>query len=201
MCCQIVVARSPTRPQCDDGGVTSQNPAATPPQADTEPRTAVFRISPLSLLAVLALGICAIPVAFGAPWLWLVYVVPLGLAFWVLRVRTTAGPDDVVARGALRATRVRWADIAGLRLRSSRIRSRVSAVLRNGSELPLPAVHVRDLPLLAAVSGGRLPDPSATPAEPEPQPAQPEPAQPQAAQPEAAQPEAAQPDRVQKSEE
>jgi len=33
-------------------------------------------------------------------------------------------------------------------------------VLSDGSELPLPAVHVRDLPRLAAVSGGRLPDPS-----------------------------------------
>ncbi|MDQ2707852.1 MAG: PH domain-containing protein [Actinomycetota bacterium] len=120
----------------------------------------VFRISPLNLLATVALALCATPVAFGAPWFWLVYLVPVGLAGWVLRVRTTAGPDDLVARGALRATRVPWADISALRLRSSRTRSRVSAVLRNGSELPLPAVHVRDLPLLAAASGGRLPDPS-----------------------------------------
>jgi hypothetical protein len=36
----------------------------------------------------------------------------------------------------------------------------VSAVLTDGAELPLPAVTVRDLPQLAAVSGGRLPDPA-----------------------------------------
>jgi hypothetical protein len=35
-------------------------------------------------------------------------------------------------------------------------------VLTDGSELALPAVHVRDLPRLAAVSGGRLPDPAAS---------------------------------------
>jgi hypothetical protein len=34
-------------------------------------------------------------------------------------------------------------------------------VLNDGSELALPAVHVRDLPRLSAVSGGRLPDPAA----------------------------------------
>jgi hypothetical protein len=36
----------------------------------------------------------------------------------------------------------------------------VSAVLTDGAELPLPAVTVRDLSQLAAVSGGRLPDPA-----------------------------------------
>jgi hypothetical protein len=126
----------------------------------------VLRISPLNLLGIAALCVCAIPVAFGAPWFWVIYVVPLGLVYWVLRVRTTAGPEHLVARGVLRATRVTWADVSALRLHSSRTRSRVSAVLRNGSELPLPAVHVRDLPLLAAASAGRLPDPSAAPDQP-----------------------------------
>lgn len=143
--------------------MTSSDPGST----YSTPTSTVFRISPLNLLAIVALSVCAVPVAFGAPWLWVIYIVPLGLIFWVLRVRTTAGPENVVARGALRATRVAWEDISGLRLRSSRTRSRVSAVLRNGSELSLPAVHVRDLPRLAAASGGRLPDPTAG-AEPAP---------------------------------
>ena len=124
----------------------------------TEPPTVVFRISPLSLLAVVALAICATPVAFGAPWLWVVLAVPVGLAYWVLRVRTTAGPDTVEARGALRTRRVPWSDITALRVRSSRTRSRVGVVRGNGSELSLPAVRVRDLPRLAAASGGRLPE-------------------------------------------
>ncbi len=126
----------------------------------------MFRISPLSLLAVAALTICATPVAFGAPGLELVYLVPLGLIVWILRTRTTADAETVAARGVLRSRRVPWPDITALRLRT---RSRVSAVLTDGTELPLPAVHLRDLPTLAAVSGGRLPDPTADPA-PEPDP-------------------------------
>jgi hypothetical protein len=147
--------------------VTSSDPGAI----YSTPTSTVFRISPLNLLAIVALSVCAVPAAFGAPWFWVIYIVPLALAIRVLRIRTTAGPDGLAARGVLRATRVAWEDVSALRLRSSRIRSRVSAVLRTGSELPLPAVHVRDLPRLAAASGGRLPDPTGTDptaAEPEP---------------------------------
>jgi hypothetical protein len=123
----------------------------------------MFRIPQLNLLGLIAVCFCAVPVGFGAPWFWLIFLVPLGLAVWVVRSRTTANPDGVAARGVLRTTRVPWTDITALRLRSSWTRSRVSAVLSNGSELPLPAVRVRDLPLLAAASGGLLPDPSAAP--------------------------------------
>jgi hypothetical protein len=147
--------------------VTSHDPSPGTDSQPDAPAAAVFRISPLNLLGVFALSVCAIPVAFGAPWFWLIYVVPLGLIYWLFRVRTTAGPDGLVARGALRTRRVAWEDVSALRLRSSRTRSRVSAVLRDGPELPLPAVHVRDLPVLAAASGGRLPDPSAAPASPD----------------------------------
>jgi hypothetical protein len=54
--------------------------------------------------------------------------------------------------------RVRWDDIAPLRLRK---KAKVSAILTDGAELPLLAVRVRDLPVLTAASGGRLPDPAA----------------------------------------
>jgi hypothetical protein len=144
------------------------------------PATATFRIPQLNLLALVAVAVCMVPVAFGAPWFWLIYVVPLGIAVWIVRSRTTAAPDGVAARGVLHTTRVTWADISALRLRSSWTRSRVSAVLSNGSELPLPAVRVRDLPSLAAASGGRLPDPSAAPAgQPQAEPAQHEPETPE----------------------
>jgi hypothetical protein len=135
----------------------------------TEPPTVVLRTSPLNVLAAISLTVCATPFAFAAPWLWLVYLVPLLMILRVLRLRTTAGPEGLVTRGALRSARVPWADVSALRLRSSRTRSRVSAVLGDGSERPLPAVHVRDLPILAVVSGGRLPDPTA----PQPAPAHP----------------------------
>lgn len=119
----------------------------------------MFRISPLGHVAAITLAACITPVALTAPVMTLLYLVPLGLIGWIMRTRTTVDAETVVARGALRTRRVTWSDITALRLRT---RSRVSAVLASGAELPLPAVHVRDLPLLAQVSGGRLPDPSPT---------------------------------------
>lgn len=120
---------------------------------------AVFRIPPLAVLAAVVLAVCALPFATGAPWLWLVYVVPVGIVVWVLRRRTTVDGEAVTVRGLLRSRRVPWDDISSLRLGQ---KSRVSAVLSDGAELPLPAVHVRDLPAFAAASGGRLPDPAAS---------------------------------------
>lgn len=129
----------------------------------TAPRRTVFRISPLGILAALGLAACATPVAFGAPGLLVVYLVPIGIIVWVLRTRTVVDADAVTVRRVLGRRRVPWDDIAALRLGK---KAKVSAVLTDGAELSLPAVHVRDLPQLAAVSGGRLPDP--TPAEPRP---------------------------------
>jgi hypothetical protein len=63
----------------------------------------------------------------------------------------------VTVRRVLGRRRVPWSEISSLRLGD---RARVSAVLADGAELRLPAVHIRDLPQLAAASGGRLPDPA-----------------------------------------
>jgi hypothetical protein len=122
----------------------------------------VFRVSPLTILFAVTFSVVAIPFAFGAPWFWLVYLFPIGLVGWVLRRRTTVDTDAVTTRDLLRTRRVPWSEISSLRLRPpSRTRgSRVAAVLADGGELPLPAVGVRDLPVLAAVSGGRVPDPA-----------------------------------------
>lgn len=118
------------------------------------PRVA-FRISPLTVLAALVFAVGATPFAFGAPLFWLVYLVPLGVVWWALRVRTVVDADGVTVRRALGQRRVPWSEISSLR-----VGSRVSAVLVDGTELPLPAVHVRHLSQLAAASGGRLPDPA-----------------------------------------
>jgi hypothetical protein len=127
------------------------------------PPRAVFRISPLVVLVALTFAVCATPVAFAAPYLWLIYLVPVGIIVWTLRVRTVADPETVAVRRVVGGRRVPWSEITSVHLGRARNpgQATVSAVLADGSELALPAVHVRDLPRLAAVSGGRLPDPAA----------------------------------------
>lgn len=121
----------------------------------------VFRISPLTVLVAVTVAVGAIPFAFNAPFFWVVYAVPIGMVVWVIRRRTTVDTETVTTRTVLRTRRVPWDVISSLRLLPpSRTRgSRVAAVLADGEELPLPAVGVRDLPVLAAVSSGRIPDP------------------------------------------
>jgi Bacterial PH domain len=120
----------------------------------SEPQAGVvFRPARLSILAAIFIAVCATPVAFAAPYLWLIYLAPLGMIAWVLRVRTVADADALTIRRLLGTRRVPWAEISSLHLRD---KSRVRAVLTDGAELPLPSVHIRDLPQLAAASGGRL---------------------------------------------
>ena len=133
----------------------SDTPSDPPPRA-------VFRPSSLQVPAALAIAFCATPFAISAPPFLLVYLLPLALVVWTLRVRTVVDADALTVRRLVGGRRVPWSEISSLRLvRGSRhTSSRVSAVLTDGAELPLPAVTVRDLPQLAAVSGGRLPDPA-----------------------------------------
>jgi hypothetical protein len=135
-------------------------------------------MSPLGVLAALAVAACATPAALGAPWFFLIYLVPIGIVVWVLRTRTVVDSGTVTTRSLLTRRRVRWDEIASLHLRPN---GKVAAVLTDGTELALHAVRVRDLPVLAAASGGRLPDPEAGAATP--QPATPQPATPQRATP------------------
>jgi len=120
-----------------------------------DPATVTFRRPLTALLGVFGLIVCMTPVAFGIPGLQVLYLVPLGVAVWLVRSRTVVGPDTVVAHRVVGTQRVIWSDLQGLRIDEQ---SRVWAVLRSGEEMKLPAVRVRDLSLLAAASGGRLPD-------------------------------------------
>jgi hypothetical protein len=114
---------------------------------------AVFRIPPLTILGAVLLAVCATPVAFGAPWFWLVYLLPVAVVVWVLRVRTTVDEEALTVRRLVGSRRVPWSEIRSLHLRD---KGGVRAVLADGAELPLPSVRVRDLPQLAAASGGHL---------------------------------------------
>jgi len=125
---------------CHDDGVSD------------EPR-AVFRISPLASLGAVLLAVCVTPVAFGAPYLWLIYLLPVAVVVWVVRVRTVVEPEALTVRRFVGSRRVPWSKIRSLHLRD---KGGVRALLTDGSELPLRCVRVRDLPQLAAASGGHL---------------------------------------------
>lgn len=117
---------------------------------------AVFRTSPLAVLGAVAVAFCFTPAAIALPFGELLYLVPVAMVVWVLRVRTTVDGEALTVRTFVGERRVPWSEISSLRLDQRRIR----AMLSDGAELPLPAVGLRDLPQLAAVSGGRLSDPA-----------------------------------------
>lgn len=117
---------------------------------------AVFRLPRVSVVAVLLLVVCATPFAFAAPGLQLIYLVPALLLLWVLRARTTAGPDGLVVR-RIRTRQLSWSQIERLELRGD---GRVRAMLPGGESVALPGVRVRHLPLLAQCSGGWITDPA-----------------------------------------
>lgn len=120
------------------------------------PSRLVFRVPGVAVLAALLLAVCATPFAVGAPGLFLIYVVPLGIIVWVLRTRTMATADGLAVRRVFTNRSLPWSALKGLRLTK---RAGVHAVLTDGSEIPLPAVRTRHLSALALVSHGRLDDP------------------------------------------
>jgi hypothetical protein len=117
----------------------------------------VFRVPSVAILAAALLAVAATPFAFAQPGLQVIYLVPLGLAVWVVRTRTTVDTDGIVVRTLFQHKTLRWDAVASLRVDK---RSRLHAVLTDKSEVPLPAVRTRHLAVLAHVSGGRLTDPS-----------------------------------------
>ena len=127
------------------------------------PSRLVFRIPATAVLGALLFAMGAIPFAFAAPWLFLVFLVPVVAIVLVLRLRTTADADGLVARTALGRHELAWSDIRALRVSE---RSWVRAVLDDGKEQVLPTVRTRHLPALALISGGRLDDPTEPPADP-----------------------------------
>ena len=115
------------------------------------------RIPRINLFAVAVGAICTVPLAFASPWLAIIWLLPIVGLVHVLRTGVDADPDGLTTHTLLGTRRLAWDDIAGLRIR----RSRIGAVLRDGSTVRLPVLRPRHLSLLAGASGGRLPDPSA----------------------------------------
>ncbi|MCV7154274.1 PH domain-containing protein [Mycolicibacterium pyrenivorans] len=117
----------------------------------------VIRISPMAHLAVALLAFAMLSVVFAGPGWWaLLLVIPVMLSLVIVRYRTTADRETVTARTLLGSEKLRWDDIDGLRFGR---RAWAVARRRDGTEISLPAVTFATLPLLAAASGGRVPNP------------------------------------------
>jgi hypothetical protein len=116
-------------------------------------RTALF---PVGLLAL-----CTIPLAFAATWTLVLLVIPLAVALRVLRVGVDITDDGLTARSLAGRRRVPWTEVAGIRIAP---RGDVWVVTTHGTQVRLPVMRARDLPRLAALSGGRIdvPQPPAT---------------------------------------
>ena len=121
-----------------------------------------IRMPRTALIAVGGFAICVLPLASARPWLAVLWLLPIAAGAWVLRAGVDVDADGLTVRALLRSRRLRWDEVAGL---SAGPRGELSAVLRSGGSLRLPVVRARHLPLLAAASGGRVPDPTPAPAE------------------------------------
>jgi hypothetical protein len=94
------------------------------------------------------------PLASAATWTLASCSCPVLAATWVLRVGVDVGDDGVTVRSPAAARHVPWGEVAGIRVAE---RGDLRLVTTRGTELRLPALRARDLPRLAAVSGGRIP--------------------------------------------
>ncbi|SOD93118.1 PH domain-containing protein [Blastococcus haudaquaticus] len=112
-----------------------------------------LRMSRTALFPVGLLALCVIPLAFSAPWTPVLLLIPLVVALWVLRVGVDVSDDGLTIRAAFGQRRVPWTSVAGIRVAQ---RGDLWLVTTAGTELKLPVMRARDLPQLAALSGGRI---------------------------------------------
>jgi hypothetical protein len=112
-----------------------------------------LRMSRTALLPVAVLAVCAVPLAFAAPWTLVVLLVPAVVAAWVLRVGVDIGDDGITVRSLVGRRRVPWSELAGIRVAEDH---RLWLVTTHGTEIRVPVMRARDLPRLAELSGGRI---------------------------------------------
>lgn len=125
---------------------------------EKEGRKAIFRVPAISLVGVAFLVFCLAPTAFaGVPGLWALYVVPLAMLVFVVRTRTVATARGLSVRTMFGHRELPWEAVKGLAISH---RAQVRAVLADDSQVPLPTVRARHLPVISLVSEGRFADPS-----------------------------------------
>ena len=129
-----------------------------PPEVEAEPKDRrLFRVTPL---AYIALGIFAIaliaPIYYAPRWGWVFLILPIGYAWWVARSWTRVDDDGVQISTWRSRSHVPWDRIKGLNFPK---RGSAQLVTTSDQFIRLSAVGFNDLPRLAEVSRGRIPDP------------------------------------------
>jgi hypothetical protein len=102
-------------------------------------------------VGLLALG--AVPLAFAEPWTPIVFLIPLLVALWVLRVGVDIADDGLTVRSLAGERRVPWDELVGIRVAP---RGDLWLVTTADTEVRMPVMRARDLPRLAELSGGRI---------------------------------------------
>jgi hypothetical protein len=119
-------------------------------------------MSRTALLPAGLLLLCVLPAAAAAPWAALLLLLPLVAAAWVLRVGVDVSGDTdgdtsgLTVRSLVGRRHVPWTEVSGIRVGG---RGELWLVTVAGRQVRLPVLRLRDLPRLAAASGGRIPDP------------------------------------------
>ncbi|CAM3754601.1 PH domain-containing protein [Smaragdicoccus niigatensis] len=91
------------------------------------------------------------PLALG----WL-YLIPIGLTFWVLRAGTTVNKSGLVVHRIFGDQKISWSNLKGIRMPKH---GWARAVLLDETEVALLTVNVDRLRELAVTSHGHIPDP------------------------------------------
>ena len=112
-----------------------------------------LRMSRTALFPVALLALCTVPLAFAAPWTPVLLLMPLAVALWVLRVGVDIADDGLTVRSLVGERRVPWSELVGIRVAP---RGDLWLVTTGGTEVRMPVMRARDLPRLAALSGGRI---------------------------------------------
>ena len=114
---------------------------------------AVFRLPWVALAIPLLLLLVTIPLATAERFLNVLFLLPIGALFYVVWSRTVVDGQYLTVYSLRGRRRLPWAELDGLEFHGSRW---AIAVTMSGSRFRLPMIRPRDLPRLAAVSGGRL---------------------------------------------
>ncbi len=135
--------------------MSAATPAPTPIALFRLPRTSYL------VLVFLVLGVTPIALYGGAgesppakiSLLTLLYLLPILAGVYIGRTATRVDAEGITVRAIFGSRRLRWAEVEGLSVTGRN----VYAVI-DGGAIRLPCVHQRDLTLIAAVSGGHLPE-------------------------------------------